>query len=73
MVHHEDPNKEVKLEIYILTSLGKQVLSLGQFQPNEKYLRAVGEEIKTQGMTVSIGSYKRLSEEHVHFFGEQPL
>ena len=71
--NHDDPSKELKLGVYTLTELGKQVLSLGKFQPNEQYLRAVGEELKRQGMTVTIGSYQPLSEKQVRFFDEQPL
>jgi hypothetical protein len=72
-VTHDDPTKKLKLEAYTLTSLGKQVLRLGKFQPNEQYLRAIGEELKGQGMAVTIGSYQTVSENSVRFFDEQPL
>ena len=72
-VTHDDATKKLKFEVYTLTSLGKQVLRLGKFQPNEQYLRAVGEEIKSQGMAVTIGSYQAIDENSVRFFDDQPL
>jgi hypothetical protein len=73
LVTGHDPKKELKLKAYPVTALGKQVLSLGKFQPHEAYLTAVGEELKKADVAVSIGKYRVISENQIQFFDEHPL
>lgn len=53
-IEHEDPLKKLKINVYKLTELGHQVMSLGRFTPNERYLISVGERIKGSGFKVSL-------------------
>lgn len=53
------PHMSIKLTVYLLTGLGKQVLALGDFSANEKMVRLLGSMIKNQGFSVQIGSYMR--------------
>lgn len=73
LVKHDDPKKELKLQVYLVTALGQQVLRLGKFDPLDKYLRAVGEELKKAGATVSIANYRNVSENQIQLFDEHPL
>lgn len=54
LIEHEDPSKKLQLQIYSVTSLGKQVMGLGKFIANESYLLEVGRHIKKSSFKVSI-------------------
>ncbi len=73
LLRNGDPKKEVKIKVYLLTSIGKQVLRLGKFSPHEGYLRAVGEELKKSGISVAIADYRNVSEGRIQAFNEQTL
>lgn len=45
LIEHEDTNKRLHMEIFSITNLGKQVLGLGKFSPNDGYLIEVGRTI----------------------------
>ena len=68
-----DQTKVLKLPARALTAIGRQVLQLGTFQPNESYLREVGEAIKTQGFSVEIGTYLLAGESGIRVFGAEQL
>ena len=61
LVTDPDPNKVLGLRVCTVTAIGKQVLQLGSFQPNEKMLREMGEAIKAKGFEVQIGRYVLVS------------
>lgn len=65
VVTHDDPKKEFKVQAYMVTTIGKQVLRLGKFAPHERYLRAVGEELKKAGATVAIADYRDIDENQI--------
>lgn len=67
LVRADDPKKELALEIYGVTRLGKQVMSLGKFSAHEDYLRAVGDQIKAKGFTVEIADYIQIDASHIRF------
>ena len=73
MVKNPDPTKILKLQIYQVTALGRQVLQLGTFQPNESYLRKLGAAIKAQGFDVEIGSYVQIDTNRINLFKVEPL
>ena len=52
VVESDDATKEVKLDVYLLTQVGAQLLTLGSFEPDLEYLRLIGKEIVKQGFTV---------------------
>lgn len=70
---HKDEKKELRLDCYRLTALGKQVLKLGSFTPNEIYLRSVGETIKRQGFKVSLAHFAHLTETEGRYFDGEDL
>lgn len=73
LVKDSDPKKELKISVYSLTAVGKQLLRLGKFPPHEGYLRAVGEHVKTKGFTVTLGDYVQVTEEQIQISNEVSL
>ena len=64
VVEDPDASKVLKLEIYRLTDVGIQVLSLGSFESDSVYLQAVGKAIAAQGFQVHIADWKHETETH---------
>lgn len=73
MVKHSDPAKTLKVPVYQLTALGRQILRLGIFQANDTYLRTLGASIKAQGFDVEIGLCVPVSENEINLFNMQPI
>ena len=67
LVEHENPDKTFKLGAYVVTNLGKQVIRLGKFMPNEDYLRAIGREIKKSEFKVSLVDYTDIGNGMVRY------
>ena len=55
VLRHSDPTRDVSIAMYPLTTLGAQIVSLAESEPNDDYLEAVGKRIAKGGITVSIG------------------
>lgn len=62
IVENDDPSKILKLEAYLLTNLGKQILGLGSFEPDLDYLRLVGKKIVDLGFSVLLCDWRQVSE-----------
>jgi hypothetical protein len=73
VVMAEDPSKEIKLPVYQVTLVGHQLLRLGTFESNERYLRAVGEKVRAQGFEVRLARWQQMTETQGHYFDAQPL
>ena len=73
MVRHADAKHQLKLQIYQITTLGRQILKLGTFQANDNYLRVLGAAIKSQGFDVEIGSYIPISGDQINLINMTPL
>ena len=73
LVTHEDASKELKFQVYPLTSLGKQVLRLGSFSAHESYFRSFGRHICTQGYAVKIANWTPVTEAHGRYFNPKDL
>ena len=73
LVTHADATRTLKIQIYQLTGLGRQILRLGTFQANDAYLRALGATIKGQGFDVQIGGCVPVGENQFTLFNMQPL
>lgn len=73
IVEHDDPTKPLKLEVYILTTVGNQLLGLGNFVPNLDYLRLVGKEIARQGFSVSLADWTQTTENEGRYFNSEKI
>jgi uncharacterized protein DUF2806 len=72
LIKASDPAKVLSLDIYSVTAIGKQVLRLGTFQPNEKMLLAMADAIKGMGFQVELGNYVSVGNQ-IQSFDLQPL
>ena len=73
LVTHADVTRILKIQIYQLTGLGRQILRLGTFRANDAYLHALGAAVKNQGFDVQIGDCVPLGENQILPFNMQPL
>jgi hypothetical protein len=73
IIKDADPTKQLKLPVYKITPIGREVLSLGVVQPDSAYLRYVGESICKLGFEVSIGRYFNITKDQIRFFEDTPL
>lgn len=65
LVEQQDPKLKLNLSSYFLTSLGKQVIELGTFVPNDEYLMEFGRKLRRKNFDVSLVSYEKVSEDTV--------
>jgi hypothetical protein len=56
-----------------VTFLGKQVIRLGKFLPNQDYLRQVAKEIKKQGFTTSLVDWADAGSGKVRCFNRNEI
>ncbi len=64
LILHEDNSKKLSLNSYGLSSLGKQIVSLGNFESNQEYLTSIGKKIVAQGFEVQLGDWISVDENH---------
>jgi hypothetical protein len=73
LVEHADATKTFALGAYIVTNLGKQVIRLGKFAPNESYLAAVGQTIQKQTFKVSLIDYTDAGNGMIRYFNAKAI
>lgn len=73
VISADDPKLTISLPVYQLTTIGKQVLRLGKFEPSVDYLKKVGEHLKGQGMSVEIAQYVDVAPGQIRYFNGQKL
>lgn len=61
-IEHDDVTKILNLEVCLLTSIGKQILGLGSFEPDVEYLRLIGKQIAAMGFSVQLGDWEQVTE-----------
>lgn len=47
----------LQLSVYRITKLGREILGLGDYAPDEGYIKHIGTEIKKQGFNVRYGDW----------------
>jgi hypothetical protein len=62
----------VEMPVYVVTETGMQLLSLGNFEPNIEYLKAVAAHFKSRGCSVKLARYE-LVEDAAKWFDAQEL
>ena len=62
LLTHQDSTKIVTLNVYALSKLGIEVLSLGHFNHNEEYLISVAKQFISQGFEVELADWKRIND-----------
>lgn len=69
ILEHEDINKIAKAEVYVVTSIGEQVLALTSFQPNIEYLESIAKYFAMHGYKVTLADWQQLAEDGRYFNG----
>lgn len=69
----DDPALKITLPVYQITSIGKQVLRLGSFEPHEEYLKQVGCHLKEQGIDVVLARYVPCGSDRIRYYNGQKL
>ncbi len=57
LLSHNDPAKKVVNEVYLLTSVGREVLKLASIHINNEYLESIAKEYVKQGFDVKIADW----------------
>lgn len=73
IVEHEDASKTLKLEIFPVTEVGRQVLTLGSFEPDAEYLRLIGKEFVKKGFSVKLADWRNISDTQMQYFNAQEI
>lgn len=64
----EYKEKRLEFQAIYLTKLGKEILALGRFEPNDDYFLQVAKAIKNNQFSVSIGSFRRIADDEIGIF-----
>ena len=70
---HPDPKKEIPLDVYRLTSLGREVLKLGTFLSHDTYVRHLGQAIRDQGFKVVLARCQQVTGTEGRYFDGEEL
>ncbi len=73
LAKHDDSSRKLTLPACQLTSIGRQILRLGHFEPHDEYLRKVGEAIKSQGFEAELAVYVKVTATEIRYFNAEKL
>ncbi len=73
ILSHDDPNKDVIAEVYLLTSVGIEILKLASFQVDNEYLESIAMDYVKKGFNVQIADYVLNSNGAGHFFNARTI
>ena len=62
IIESPDPKRRLEIPIVGVTRVGKEILSLGDFEPNVEYLEYIGRYFKSMNFGVSLNDYERLAD-----------
>ncbi|MGB0129597.1 MAG: hypothetical protein WBP72_18290, partial [Rhodocyclaceae bacterium] len=58
---------------YMLTEVGRQLLSLGSFEPDVEYMHRLGKDIRQKGFKVTLADWRDVSETEGQYFNGQEI
>lgn len=67
IIEHDDKNKTLETEVYLLTQVGVEVLKLASFGVNTDYLESVAMDCAKKGFIVKIADYVQVTSEYGQF------
>ena len=73
LVTGPDATKAITLKVCMVTTIGNQVLRLGNFSPNQKMIESVAKAIEALGFEVLVGSYVDIGNDQIQPFNLQPV
>ena len=72
-VRHPDPKHTLELHACLLTRVGRELLTLGSFTADPKYLQYLGRAIEAEGYEVRLGDFRMADKEAARVSNLQPL
>jgi Protein of unknown function (DUF2806) len=73
LIESDDPSKKLSLPCYKLTKIGAEILSLGDFNTDDQYMREIGVLIKNKGFDVKLATCVRVSSNSVNYSNAELL
>ncbi|RMJ04227.1 hypothetical protein DOQ08_01547 [Marinobacter litoralis] len=68
LLENDDPKKQVKMPVYLLTQIGTEVLKLASFDIHPEYLESVAKDFVRQGFTVKLADWVQQTANSGQFF-----
>ncbi|RZP58247.1 DUF2806 domain-containing protein [Vibrio vulnificus] len=73
ILEHESPPKVASKSVYVVTTIGKEVLSLAQFGANKDYLKAAGALFAKQGFKVRVADWLQQTADAGRFYNAEEI
>ncbi|MDT0501763.1 MULTISPECIES: DUF2806 domain-containing protein [unclassified Halomonas] len=73
LLEHEDQEKTVIAEVYLLTQVGIEVLKLASFHVNEEYLESVAQDYAKKGFKVKVADWVQQTASGGQFFNAKEI
>lgn len=73
VIEHPAPKNQLRMTCYKLSSIGMEVLSLGDFPKNSEHLKSVGMQIKNRGFVVKLADWVQAKDGGGHYFNPVEL
>jgi hypothetical protein len=73
LLEHEDKDKTVKAEVYLLTQVGIEVLKLASFQVDNEYLVSVAKDYVKQGYKVKVADWIQRTADGGQYFNAREV
>ena len=73
ILEHDDVSKTATAPVFVVTTIGKQILGLCKSSIDEVYLRELGKHIIAQGFKVRLATVKNIAGGMVHYENEENL
>jgi hypothetical protein len=70
MIEHENPKTPLALAAYPLTSVGRELMKLGSFEPDVEFLRLLGSSIARKGYSVLLVDFKYVNAQEIEYRNE---
>ena len=73
ILEHKNPKQVVSKSVYLVTAIGKEVLSLAQFGANKDYLKAAGAQFAEQGFKVQVADWLQQTKDSGTFSNPEEI
>ena len=73
ILENDDPKKELKMPVYLLTQVGTEVLELASFDIHPDYLESVAKDFVRQGFKVKLADWVQQTASSGQFFNAREV
>ncbi len=67
LLEDEDPDKKIESEVYLLTSVGVEILKLASFEVDEEYILSIAQDYAKQGIKVQLADWVAITADFGNF------